>query len=84
MSSCDLGRKKIKVSEVRNSSSSLSNYNSNKNLAVLEEKPVNYVLKSVESDFESIIKKSVSRRSEFTKVYSAVFVASNFYSTLST
>ena len=55
LSRYDLGRKKIKVSEVRNSSSSLSNYNSNKNLAVLEEKPVNYVLKSFESDFESII-----------------------------
>ena len=68
---------------MRNSSSS-SNYNSNKILAVLEEKPVNYVLKSVESDFESIIKKSVCRRSEFTKVFSAVSVPSNFYSTLST
>ena len=83
LSRYDLGRKKIKVSEVRNSSS-FSNYNSNKILAVLEEKPVNYVLKSVESDFESIIKKSVCRRSEFTKVCSAVSVASNFYSTLST
>ena len=84
LSRYDLGRKKIKVSEVRNSSSSPSNYNSNKILAYLEEKPVNYVLKSVESDFESIIKKSVCRRSELTKVCSAVSIASNFYSTLST